>query len=118
MPIYEYLCDACSHKLEAIQKFSDAPLKSCPECNEDSLRKLVSAAAFRLKGSGWYETDFKDKNKQKNVTGDKEAPTDNTEARSGDKESTSGAGKTDKKQSGSKKDSSKANDTKTGSPSG
>ena len=61
VPIYEYQCDACGHQLEALQKISDAPLKTCPECHRDSLRKRVSAAAFRLKGSGWYETDFKDK---------------------------------------------------------
>jgi putative FmdB family regulatory protein len=61
VPIYEYQCDACGHQLEALQKISDAPLKTCPECHKDSLRKRVSAAAFRLKGSGWYETDFKNK---------------------------------------------------------
>jgi len=67
VPIYEYQCDGCEHKLEALQKMSDDPLKKCPECGEDSLRKLVSAAAFRLSGSGWYETDFKDKKEQKNL---------------------------------------------------
>ena len=59
MPIYEYECDACGHRLEAIQKFSDAPLTDCPACAAVRLKKQVSAAAFRLKGSGWYETDFK-----------------------------------------------------------
>ncbi|NKB36113.1 MAG: zinc ribbon domain-containing protein [Gammaproteobacteria bacterium] len=68
MPIYEYQCDDCEHKLEALQKMSDDPLKLCPECGENSLRKLVSAAAFRLSGSGWYETDFKDKKEQKNLS--------------------------------------------------
>lgn len=68
MPIYEYQCDKCEHKLEALQKISDEPLKLCPECGKHSLRKLVSAAAFRLSGSGWYETDFKDKKEQKNLT--------------------------------------------------
>ena len=67
MPIYEYQCDECEHKLEALQKISDDPLKQCPECGQDGLRKLVSAAAFRLSGSGWYETDFKDKKEQKNL---------------------------------------------------
>ncbi len=61
MPIYEYKCDACNHKFENIQKFSDKLLETCPECKENKLRKLVSAAAFRLKGTGWYATDFKDK---------------------------------------------------------
>ena len=65
MPIYEYQCEHCEHKMEAIQKFSDDPLKKCPECKQEALRKLVSAAAFKLKGNGWYETDFKDKKPQK-----------------------------------------------------
>ena len=61
MPIYEYQCDACKHKFESLQKVSDALLETCPQCKKNKLRKLVSAAAFRLKGTGWYETDFKDK---------------------------------------------------------
>ncbi len=68
MPIYEYQCGACEHKFEKLQKISDDPLKDCPACNEPKLNKLVSAAAFRLKGSGWYETDFKT-GKKKNVSG-------------------------------------------------
>jgi len=68
MPIYEYQCDACEHKFEKLQKISDDPLKDCPACNEPKLNKLVSAAAFRLKGGGWYETDFKT-GKKKNVSG-------------------------------------------------
>jgi len=64
MPIYEYTCTACDHKLEAIQKMNDEPLLDCPECNEPQLKKLVSAAGFRIKGSGWYETDFKSNNKK------------------------------------------------------
>lgn len=59
MPIYEYQCTACRHKLEALQKFSDAPLVTCPQCAQDTLTKLVSAAGFQLKGSGWYQTDFR-----------------------------------------------------------
>ncbi len=59
MPIYEYQCERCEHKMEAIQKISDDPLKDCPECKQETLRKLVSAAAFKLTGTGWYETDFK-----------------------------------------------------------
>lgn len=61
MPIYEYQCSSCGHRMEKFQKINDAPLSLCPECNTDNLSKLVSAAAFKLKGSGWYETDFKDK---------------------------------------------------------
>lgn len=59
MPFYEYRCTDCGHELEAMQKMSDAPLKDCPECGKPALVKLVSAAGFRLKGGGWYETDFK-----------------------------------------------------------
>jgi len=68
MPIYEYVCDTCSHQMEVIQKLSEDPLVKCPECDADSLRKKISAAGFRLKGGGWYETDFKSGNK-KNVAG-------------------------------------------------
>lgn len=68
MPIYEYQCEACHHKLEKLQKLSDDPLTICPECHEPRLNKLLSAAGFRLKGSGWYETDFKT-GKKKNVSG-------------------------------------------------
>lgn len=66
MPIYEYRCEACQHELEALQKISDEPLVVCPKCNASALRKQVSAAGFRLKGGGWYETDFKSGSK-KNV---------------------------------------------------
>ena len=94
MPIYEYQCDACGHCLEALQKISDAPLKTCPECDQDALRKKVSAAAFRLKGTGWYETDFKKKQppKQAATTGaaDSGKGESKKEAASGD----SGPGKT------------------------
>lgn len=68
MPIYEYRCDDCGHELEKLQKMSDAPLTDCPQCNGQGLRKLISAAGFRLSGSGWYETDFKSGN-PKNLTG-------------------------------------------------
>ena len=64
MPIYEYQCENCEHKMEAIQKISDAPLKDCPVCKQETLRKLVSAAAFKLTGTGWYETDFKHNNRK------------------------------------------------------
>ncbi len=59
MPIYEYRCSSCGHELEALQKLADAPLVDCPSCHAAALVKLVSAAAFQLKGSGWYATDFK-----------------------------------------------------------
>ena len=66
MPIYEYACKSCDHSLDALQKISDEPLVECPACGEPALRKLLSAPRFRLKGEGWYETDFK-KDNQKNV---------------------------------------------------
>ena len=69
MPIYEYQCDSCEHKLEALQKISDQPLTDCPECAKPTLKKQITAAAFRLKGGGWYETDFKT-GKKKNLAGD------------------------------------------------
>lgn len=72
MPIYEYKCKDCGHKMESIQKISDAPLTDCPECGKSSLQKQISASGFRLKGSGWYETDFKKGNK-KNLAGDSAA---------------------------------------------
>jgi len=59
MPIYEYRCESCGEELEKLQRISDARLVDCPACGKPALRRLVSAAAFRLKGSGWYETDFK-----------------------------------------------------------
>jgi putative FmdB family regulatory protein len=59
MPIYEYVCQKCGHDFEALQKVSDAPLRKCPECGALRLKKLVSKPTFRLKGTGWYETDFK-----------------------------------------------------------
>jgi putative FmdB family regulatory protein len=64
MPIYEYRCESCGHEMDALQKVSDAPLVDCPECGQPALKKLISRAAFRLKGSGWYETDFKQGNKK------------------------------------------------------
>lgn len=68
MPIYEYRCESCKAELEKIQKISDPPLTECPQCGKASLVKLVSASGFRLKGSGWYETDFKTGSK-KNIAG-------------------------------------------------
>ncbi|MBL6746809.1 MAG: zinc ribbon domain-containing protein [Pseudomonadales bacterium] len=112
MPIYEYQCEKCGHQLEALQKISDSPLLDCPACQEAGLRKQVSAASFRLKGGGWYETDFK--------TGDKKqlADSGNEAAKGSDKpskedakptapESSAGA-KGDKKSSTSGSESTKS----------
>jgi len=69
MPIYGYNCKSCEHTFDALQKMSDPKLVECPECDEPSLRKLLSAPKFRLKGKGWYETDFKTGDKR-NIAGD------------------------------------------------
>ena len=74
MPFYEYQCSACGEQTEVMQKISDKPLRKCPECGKNSLVKLISAPVFRLKGSGWYETDFKsDNDKKRNLAGDPSA---------------------------------------------
>ncbi len=72
MPIYEYQCQTCQHELEALQKINAEPLRDCPACGAPELKKKISAAAFRLKGGGWYETDFKTGDK-KNIAGEKKA---------------------------------------------
>jgi putative FmdB family regulatory protein len=73
MPFYEYQCSACEHHTEVLQKISDAPLKKCPECGKQTLKRLISAPVFRLKGGGWYETDFKSDNETKrNIAGREE----------------------------------------------
>lgn len=71
MPIYAYACKQCDHTLDALQKIADAPLVDCPSCGEPGLKRQLSAPRFRLKGQGWYETDFK-KDNQRNIAGDKE----------------------------------------------
>jgi putative FmdB family regulatory protein len=67
MPFYEYECQACGKYLETLQKISEPPLIDCPDCGRPELKKRVSAAGFRLKGGGWYETDFKGKDRKKNL---------------------------------------------------
>ena len=74
MPIYEYRCQSCNHELEVMQKLSDPELSDCPACGKPELKKLISAVGFRLKGSGWYETDFKKSGNQKNVGKDDTPP--------------------------------------------
>ena len=108
MPIYEYRCEHCGHEFEKIQKVSDAPLTDCPACGRPTLKKLISAAGFRLKGSGWYETDFKKGDRKKNLHDAGE--------RSGEKKEGSGAG-ADKKEKGgaeSKSESKPKPETKSG----
>jgi len=96
MPIYEYKCQSCEHQLEKLQRMSDPVLTDCPECGKSSLRRLVSAPGFRLKGGGWYETDFKDSNKrnlaESDSAGDKKAESndkDTKSSESGDKKAAS-----------------------------
>jgi putative FmdB family regulatory protein len=72
MPFYEYECSNCKFYVEALQKISDAPLKQCPSCKKQTLKKLVSAPNFRLKGGGWYETDFKSEKEEKRNLADRE----------------------------------------------
>ena len=64
MPIYEYQCSDCEHQFDKLQKMSDDPLLVCPSCEKETLKKVVSSSGFRLKGTGWYETDFKNKGKE------------------------------------------------------
>ncbi len=98
MPIYEYQCEACGHVFDSLQKISDAPLTTCPDCGAEALKKLVSAPAFRLKGGGWYETDFKtgdkknlDKPDTKKKTADKkDSGTKSTDTSSKKKTGSSG----------------------------
>ena len=122
MPIYEYECKSCGHRLERLQRMNDPALTDCPACNQSELKRLVSAAAFRLKGSGWYETDFK-KGDKKNLHesgtdggGDSESgsSTTNSSAESSDttssgketaKESAKGSTKEPTKTAGKKTDS-------------
>ena len=87
MPIYEYKCSHCGHQLEAIQKISDDPILLCPNCDKNGLKKQVTAPSFRLKGSGWYETDFKT-GKKKNLSDDsskKESVNTVTDSKKADK---------------------------------
>ena len=103
MPIYGYVCKGCEHTLDALQKIADAPLVDCPSCGEPELKRALSAPRFRLKGQGWYETDFK-KDNQRNLAGDADASAanDKSDAKSDKKGDDNKSGdksekKTDKK---------------------
>jgi len=100
MPIYEYECLSCGHRLEAIQKISDAPLTDCPNCRKPELKKLISASAFRLKVGGWYETDFKAGKKKNVAEGGKAEGGDKGDK--GDKKDSSPGGKSDSSTSSGK----------------
>jgi putative FmdB family regulatory protein len=90
MPIYGYACKECAHTLDALQKLSDDPLLDCPECGKPALKRQLSAPRFRLKGKGWYETDFKN-DKQRNLAGEAEP------AKADGKDAAADAGKADLK---------------------
>lgn len=108
MPFYEYECPHCGYHDEVLQKINDAPLKKCPNCGKKGLRKLMSAPVFRLKGSGWYETDFKSENKR-NLHG-----VDKEEAKSIDKTDSKADAKVDAGNSdASKPDAAKTDTAKT-----
>lgn len=82
MPIYEYACRACGHAFETMQKASEPRLTVCPACGAPQLKKLLSAPVFRLKGGGWYETDFKSGDKKRNLAGEAAAETGTNGAKS------------------------------------
>lgn len=105
MPIYEYLCQACQHELEKLQKISDAPLVDCPVCGEPRLKKKISAVGFRLSGGGWYETDFKQSDKKKNLAGERDKS--DSGAADKNKDNRGGEGKASGGQSEAKKSESK-----------
>jgi putative FmdB family regulatory protein len=91
MPTYEYQCQACTHKFEIVQRMTEDSLKTCPECNQDQLQKLISAVGFQLKGTGWYETDFKNSGKPPAAKSDSEG---SSTTKSADTGSSKGTGET------------------------
>jgi len=105
VPIYGYACKICDHSLDELQKIADDPLVDCPACGEPGLKRQLSAPRFRLKGQGWYETDFKADN-QRNLAGEKEAsktgeksaakPSDKPDDKTSDKPADKSAGKSAK----------------------
>lgn len=101
MPFYEYECKNCGHTLEAMQKISDSPLKKCPDCGKSQLKRLMSAPVFRLKGAGWYETDFKsDKDGKRNLADQPDADAPKEEK----KDATEGKAKEDTAKDATSKD--------------
>jgi putative FmdB family regulatory protein len=110
VPIYEYQCAACGHRLEVMQRMGEDPLKTCPSCTENALKKLISKMNFQLKGTGWYETDFKNKGKpEAEKSGDKKGPGD----KEGAKESKKDDAKKDKSADTKKSDSSESSKAST-----
>lgn len=119
MPIYEYACGTCEHRFETIQRASEEPLKDCPACGEPALKKLLSAPVFRLKGGGWYETDFKTGNK-KNISASDESNGDGNGKGKDNGDGSSQAGSSEKADAGKAGDSASktASTEKTATPAG
>jgi len=92
MPIYEYLCQDCGHKFETMQRISAAPQTTCPSCGKEALKKLISPVGFQLKGTGWYVTDFRDKDKGKDKGKDKDKDKDKAKTDKTDKDGGGGGG--------------------------
>ncbi|HEY8536738.1 MAG TPA: FmdB family zinc ribbon protein [Vicinamibacterales bacterium] len=93
MPLYEYRCDACQHQFEVIQKFSDAPVASCPQCGSGPVEKLLSSPAIQFKGTGWYITDYARKDQAKSQSGEGGKASDGSgSSKSPDSGSSSAAG--------------------------
>lgn len=114
MPFYEYECANCGHELEAMQKISDPPLRKCPECGKSTLKKLMSSPVFRLKGSGWYETDFKsDKEGKRNLADAPDKDEKKEEKKEDKKEDKTGEVKVETRKEDSKSET--ATETKTAS---
>ena len=97
MPFYEYECSNCKFYVETLQKISDEPLKKCPSCKKPTMKKLISAPVFRLKGAGWYETDFKSEGEDKRNIADRDEPAEKAEDTKPAADSDAKAEKTDKK---------------------
>lgn len=112
MPIYEYVCESCGAEIERLQRMADDPLKDCPDCEKPSLKRKISAAGFRLAGSGWYETDFK-KDGKRNLAG-AENKADSGKSDSGGDSKSSSAGKSDSTAKSDKKDKKTSTSTGTG----
>ena len=110
MPIYEYRCDDCGFEKDALQKMSAPPLVDCPQCGKPALRKLVSAAGFQLKGSGWYATDFRNSGAKPAAKGDGATADTKSEGSAATPPSESGSG--DSKSGDSKSGDSKSGDSK------
>ena len=121
MPIYPYLCNDCGHEFDRLQKISDDPLKVCPECGAESLRKKLTAASFQLKGTGWYETDFKDKGKKGDKKGDqageKTQASEDSSGKKGDKKSDIKSSESKSASASSTSDSSKSTGKSQSTPS-